>query len=81
MATPLTGRGHALLDDGTLILLRDTPDGPARVHPLQRWQTPYVSETYAAARPAGSGPLARPATPIWCAGSRTASRSRTAFRT
>ncbi|MEI7033883.1 DNA repair ATPase, partial [Streptomyces pratensis] len=59
VATPLTGRGHALLDDGTLILLRDTPDGPARVHPLQRWQTPYVSETYAASRPAGAGPLAR----------------------
>ncbi|MFH9264221.1 DNA repair ATPase [Streptomyces sp. NPDC017546] len=59
VATPLTGRGHALLDDGTLILLRDTPDGPARVHPLQRWQTPYVSDTYAAARPVGTGPLAR----------------------
>lgn len=59
VATPLTGRGHALLDDGTLILLRDTPDGPARVHPLQRWQTPYVSDTHAAARPAGAGPLAR----------------------
>ncbi|MYR93625.1 MULTISPECIES: DNA repair ATPase [unclassified Streptomyces] len=59
VATPLTGRGHALLDDGTLVLLRDNPDGPARVHPLQRWQTPYVSETYAAARPAGTGPLAR----------------------
>ncbi|MBH0242724.1 DNA repair ATPase, partial [Streptomyces cavourensis] len=58
VATPLTGRGHALLDDGTLILLRDNPDGPdvpARVHPLQRWQTPYVSDTYAAARPAGTG--------------------------
>ncbi|WP_257002515.1 DNA repair ATPase [Streptomyces sp. WZ.A104] len=59
VATPLTGRGHALLDDGTLILLRDNPDGPARVHPLQRWQTPYVSDTYAASRPAGTGPLAR----------------------
>lgn len=62
VATPLTGRGHALLDDGTLILLRDNPDGgdvPARVHPLQRWQTPYVSDTYAASRPAGAGPLAR----------------------
>ncbi|MEV4875603.1 DNA repair ATPase [Streptomyces cyaneofuscatus] len=59
VATPLTGRGHALLDDGTLVLLRDNPDGPARVHPLQRWQTPYVSETYAASRPAGTGPLAR----------------------
>ncbi|MEU1323781.1 DNA repair ATPase [Streptomyces microflavus] len=59
VATPLTGRGHALLDDGTLVLLRDNPDGPARVHPLQRWQTPYVSDTYAASRPAGTGPLAR----------------------
>lgn len=63
VATPLQGRGHALLDDGTLVLLRDPaegPDGgPARVHPLQRWQTPYVSDTYAAARPAGTGPLAR----------------------
>ncbi|MFH9232135.1 DNA repair ATPase [Streptomyces globisporus] len=59
VATPLTGRGHALLDDGTLILLRDNPDGPARVHPFQRWQTPYVSDTHAAARPAGTGPLAR----------------------
>ncbi|MFJ3969608.1 DNA repair ATPase [Streptomyces parvus] len=59
VATPLTGRGHALLDDGTLVLLRDNPDGPARVHPLQRWQTPYVSDTYAAARPTGTGPLAR----------------------
>ncbi|WP_329157339.1 DNA repair ATPase [Streptomyces anulatus] len=59
VATPLTGCGHALLDDGTLVLLRDNPDGPARVHPVQRWQTPYVSDTYAAARPAGTGPLAR----------------------
>ncbi|ROQ67748.1 ATPase family protein associated with various cellular activities (AAA) [Streptomyces sp. 840.1] len=61
--TPLQGRGHALLDDGTLVLLRDPvegPDaGPARVHPLQRWQTPYVCDTYAASRPAGTGPLAR----------------------
>lgn len=62
VATPLNGRGHALLDEGTLVLLRDNPDGPdvpARVHPLQRWQTPYVSDTYAASRPAGAGPLAR----------------------
>ncbi|MFF9690702.1 DNA repair ATPase [Streptomyces sp. NPDC014623] len=59
VATPLLGRGHALLDDGTLVLLKDGADGPGRVHPLQRWQTPYVSDTYAASRPAGTGPLAR----------------------
>ncbi|MEE1773470.1 DNA repair ATPase [Streptomyces sp. JV185] len=61
VATPLQGRGHALLDDGTLVLLRTTATGdePARVHPLQRWRTPYVSDTYAASRPTGTGPLAR----------------------
>ncbi|MGW0780048.1 DNA repair ATPase [Streptomyces sp. NPDC002913] len=59
VATPLLGRGHALLDDGTLILLKGGEDGPARVHPLQRWQTPYVSDTHAASRPTGTGPLAR----------------------
>lgn len=63
VATPLQGRGHALLDDGTLVVLRDPvgggDGGAARVHPLQRWQTPYVSDTYAASRPPGEGPLAR----------------------
>nr|WP_203600238.1 DNA repair ATPase [Streptomyces sp. SID9727] len=63
VATPLQGRGHALLDDGTLVVLRDPVEGgeggAARVHPLQRWRTPYVSDTYAASRPAGEGPLAR----------------------
>lgn len=63
VATPLQGRGHALLDDGTLVLLRDPVEGqdggPARVHTVQRWRTPYVSDTYAAARPPGTGPLAR----------------------
>lgn len=59
VATPLTGRGHALLDDGTLVLLKDGAHGPGRVHPLQRWATPFVSDTFAASRPAGTGPLAR----------------------
>ncbi|MFF4178299.1 DNA repair ATPase [Streptomyces sp. NPDC001750] len=61
VATPLQGRGHALLDDGTLILLKAGAGGdePARVHPVQRWRTPYVSDTHAASRPAGTGPLAR----------------------
>ncbi|MFD8801508.1 DNA repair ATPase [Streptomyces atroolivaceus] len=59
VATPLPGRGHALLDDGTLVLLKDGTEGPGRIHPLQRWQTPFVSDTYAASRPVGTGPLAR----------------------
>lgn len=57
-ATPLTGAGYAVFDDGTLLTLRAAPE-PARVHPLQLWHSPYVSDTYAATRPTGSGPLAR----------------------
>ncbi|MGW2653944.1 DNA repair ATPase [Streptomyces sp. NPDC001478] len=63
VATPLQGRGHGLLDDGTLVLLREPVEGAdggaARVHPVQRWRTPFVSDTHAASRPAGAGPLAR----------------------
>ncbi|MEU3374840.1 DNA repair ATPase [Streptomyces sp. NPDC006660] len=63
ITTPLSCHGYALFEDGTLWVLRaDGARGdaePARVHPLQRWRSPYVSDTYAAARPAGSGPLAR----------------------
>ncbi|WP_328863162.1 DNA repair ATPase [Streptomyces sp. NBC_00306] len=60
MANPLSCQGYALLDDGTLVVLR-TPDSeePARVHVVQVWRSPYVSDAYAAATPAGSGPLAR----------------------
>jgi hypothetical protein len=59
VATPLTCHGWALFDDGRLALLRPDGDDPARVHPLQLWHSPYVSDTHAAARPAGEGRLAR----------------------
>ncbi|MFD0258945.1 DNA repair ATPase [Kitasatospora indigofera] len=55
---PVVCQGYALLDDGTLIAPRTT-DGPARLHPVQVWRTPFTSERYAAARPPGDGPLAR----------------------
>lgn len=57
-AAPLTGSGYAVFDDGALMTLRAATE-PARVHPLQLWHSPYVSDTYAATRPAGTGPLAR----------------------
>ncbi|MGW0734269.1 DNA repair ATPase [Streptomyces sp. NPDC002851] len=59
VATPLPCHGWALFEDGTLIVLRAESSEPARVHPLQIWRSPYVSDTYAAAEPAGEGPLAR----------------------
>ncbi|MFE0824706.1 DNA repair ATPase [Streptomyces sp. NPDC058847] len=59
VAAPLTCHGWALSDDGTLLALRTAGAEPQRVHPVQRWASPYVSDTHAAARPAGTGPLAR----------------------
>ncbi|MFE3853061.1 DNA repair ATPase [Streptomyces griseorubiginosus] len=57
--TPLSCHGWALFDDGALMVLRADSDEPQRVHPLQLWTSPYVSDTHAAAQPVGTGPLAR----------------------
>ncbi|MFI6297946.1 DNA repair ATPase [Nonomuraea sp. NPDC050790] len=59
VANPIPCHGFSLFDDGTMVVFRATSDEPTRVHPMQVWQTPYVSDTYAAAQPAGSGPLER----------------------
>nr|BFE67182.1 hypothetical protein GCM10020092_004830 [Actinoplanes digitatis] len=59
VATPIACHGYSLFDDGTLIAFRHLTDEPSRVHPMQVWQTPYVSDTYAATQPVGSGPLDR----------------------
>lgn len=59
VATPLSCHGWALFDDGMLTVLRADSDEPTRVHPLQLWRSPYVSDTYAAARPSQDGPLGR----------------------
>ncbi|MET9953833.1 DNA repair ATPase [Streptomyces sp. NPDC006339] len=57
IASPVSCRGHALLDDGTMVVLRADDEEPGRVHPVQIWRTPYVADTHPA--PPGSGPLAR----------------------
>ena len=59
VATPITCHGWSIFDDGTLIAFRHDSDEPARVHPMQIWQTPHVSDTFAAAQPVGTGPLDR----------------------
>ncbi|MFI6810459.1 DNA repair ATPase [Streptomyces luteogriseus] len=59
MANPLPCQGWALFDDGALVVLRADTDASQRVHPVQWWTSPYVSDTHAAAQPVGTGPLAR----------------------
>lgn len=59
VASPLSCHGWALFDDGTLVVLRADSDEPQRVHPVQLWNSPFVSDTHAAAQPVGVGSLAR----------------------
>ncbi|WP_285706770.1 DNA repair ATPase [Microtetraspora sp. NBRC 16547] len=70
VSNPITCHGYSLFEDGTLVYFR-TPapvageqgrtvrEEPTRVHLMQIWQTPYVSDVFAAARPVGTGPLER----------------------
>ncbi|MFI9595697.1 DNA repair ATPase [Nonomuraea sp. NPDC052265] len=59
VANPIVCHGYSLFDDGTMVVFRALSEEPTRVHPMQVWQTPYVSDTYAAGQPAGTGPLER----------------------
>ncbi|NUO96742.1 MAG: AAA domain-containing protein, partial [Nonomuraea sp.] len=59
VANPIVCHGYSLFDDGTMVVFRAVSEEPTRVHPMQVWQTPYVSDTYAAAQPTGTGPLER----------------------
>ncbi|MEW2357556.1 DNA repair ATPase [Spirillospora sp. NPDC029432] len=59
VAAPVVCQGHALFEDGTLVVLRASGGEAARVHPVQVWASPFMSDAHAAARPAGTGPLDR----------------------
>nr|WP_228449679.1 DNA repair ATPase [Streptomyces alkaliterrae] len=59
VATPIPSHGYSLFEDGTMVVFRAQSDEPTRVHPMQVWRTPYLSETYAAAQPEVDGPLTR----------------------
>jgi len=59
VATPLPCHGYSLFEDGTLVAFRAESEEPTRVHPMQVWQTPYLSYAFAASRPVGTGPLER----------------------
>jgi len=48
---PLSCHGYSLFGDGRLVFFRAASDEPTRVHPMQIWQTPFVSDVHAAASP------------------------------
>lgn len=59
LQNPVFGHGYAILDDGRMVLFHAEGDEPTRIHPMQVWQTPFTSDEFAAATPAGSGFMGR----------------------
>lgn len=51
LQNPIFGHGHALAEDGQLVIFSAESE-PTRVHPMQIWQTPYVSAEFASQAPA-----------------------------
>ena len=58
IAPPITAHGWSLFDDGTLIVFREDAE-PTRVHPMQLWVTPFVSDEFHAQQPVGDTLLHR----------------------
>ncbi|WP_168210575.1 DNA repair ATPase [Persicimonas caeni] len=48
---PINCHGYSLFDDGTMIVFRFMGDEPTRIHPMQIWQTPFISDEHAAQQP------------------------------
>ncbi|MEM9597521.1 MAG: DNA repair ATPase, partial [Acidobacteriota bacterium] len=48
---PIHCHGWALFEDGKMVIFRSTSEEPTRVHPMQVWQTPFVSDEHAAKAP------------------------------
>ena len=49
VANPIPGHGFTLFEDGRMVVFKAESDQPTRVHPMQIWQTPFVSAEVAAA--------------------------------
>lgn len=59
VSNPIRCSGYSLFDDGRMVVFRFTGDEPTRVHPMQVWQTPFVSDEFAAAAPASDSLLGK----------------------
>jgi len=53
--SPIPCEGYSIFPDGRMVTFRFTGGEAARVHPMQIWQTPFVSPEFAAAqKPSGT---------------------------
>jgi len=60
---PIHGHGYTLFADGRMVVFKAESDQPTRVHPMQVWQTPFVSDEVAAAAPTDGSYLAKVGNP------------------
>ena len=59
IAAPITCHGYSIFPDGQMVVFRSASDEPTRVHPVQVWQTPFVSAEFSAAAPTPQGALGK----------------------
>lgn len=50
LQSPILGHGYCLFDDGKMLIFRSESPEPSRIHPMQIWQTPFVSEEFSIAQ-------------------------------
>ncbi len=51
VVNPLTVHGWSLFPDGKMVVFQCTSNEPTRVHAMQIWQTPFVSDDHLAKKP------------------------------
>jgi hypothetical protein len=58
LQNPIYAHGYARADDGKIVLFT-AGDEPTRIHPMQVWDTPYVSDEFASQAPTSNSFLGR----------------------
>lgn len=59
LRNPIFGHGYAIAMDGKMVLFSSESDEATRIHPMQIWQTPFVSDEYASQQLTGDSFYAR----------------------
>jgi MoxR-like ATPase len=57
VVNPLNVHGWSLFPDGKMVVFQSTSNEPTRVHTMQIWQTPFVSDDHMAAKPSSGSYL------------------------
>lgn len=59
MANPIQCNGYSLFRDGKLVVFRAQGEEASQLHPMQVWQTPFMSAEFAAAAPTDGSYLSK----------------------